>query len=78
MKRKIKVFVVLALVLSLSACGTKLFKSKGKTVKEEDITRPPPIAVSKDKDVRVRSNPDEAVSFEEWSKQNTPSGAAAE
>ena len=74
MKRKLKVIVLLALALSLSACGGKLFKSKSKTVNNDgDITRPPPIAVSEDKDSRVLNNPGEAVSYEEWRKQNTPS-----
>lgn len=72
MKRKIQNLILLTLTLSLTACGVKLFKSSESSAKsEEDITRPPPIVVSEDKDFRVATDPDESVSFEEWKKKNS-------
>jgi len=71
MKMKLQNIILLTLALSLTACGTKLVKSSQSGVKEqEDITRPPAIAASTAQDSRVRSNPDETVSFEEWSRKN--------
>lgn len=78
MKRNIQSLILLTLTLSLTACGVKLFKSTESSVKsEEDITRPPPIVISEDKDFRVASDPEESVSLEEWKKKNAlPSGTS--
>ena len=71
MKIKLQNLILLAFTLSLTACGVKLFNaSESAQAEKEDITRPPKVVASKKQDVRVRSNPDEAVSYEEWKKQN--------
>jgi len=79
MKRNLQSLMLLTLTLSLTACGVKLFNSKESSAKsQEDITRPPAIEVSKETDIRVQSDPEESVSFEEWKKQNAQSSGASE
>ena len=80
MKNKIQSLILVTLTLSLTGCGVKLFKStETSAAPQEDITRPPEIAVSKDKDFRVAQDPEESVSFEEWKKKNAlPSETSAE
>ena len=76
MKIKLLPLVLLTLSLSLSACGVKVFKSTAQSPKgeAEDITRPPELAASSEEVIIRRTDPNEAVSYGEWLKENsTPS-----
>jgi len=65
---KLKLFTLLLLMLTLSACGSKRLKSDQVT---EDITRPPQIEVSNDALYEsLKKEKKETVSYEEWLKEN--------
>ena len=65
---KLKLFTLLLLMLTLSACGSKRLKSDQVT---EDITRPPQIEVSNDALYEsLTKEKKETVSYEEWLKEN--------
>ena len=65
---KLKLFTLLLLMLTLSACGSKRLKSDQVN---EDITRPPQIEVSNDALYEsLKKEKKETVSYEEWLKEN--------
>ena len=71
---KCKLLILSLLALSLTACGSKRLKSNQV---QEDITRPPTIAVSEDGSTNesieklvTKGNSNESVSYEEWLKEN--------
>ena len=68
---KLKIMVVFLLLLSITACGTA---SKSVELDENgeqtDITRPPTFVKPQlSQKEQVEKDPDEAVSLEEWEKQ---------
>jgi len=66
---KYKLLILSLLALGLTACGSKRLKSDQA---QEDITRPPTIAVSKDDSAfKVPTKADETVSYGEWLKENS-------
>jgi len=72
MKIKFLSLMLLTLSLSLTACGTKVLKSTAQNSTDGvDITRPPKIAASKDKAFEIKKKTDQAVSYEQWLKENS-------
>ena len=65
---KFKLLILSLLALSVTACGGSK-KLKSDQV-QDDITRPPKIAVSKESSVILPKSADEEVSYEQWLKEN--------
>lgn len=62
--------LLLAVLILLTGCGTGILKSKKPVAVEtgDDITRPPVVAKDRAQP-QQETNPNEAVSFDEWRKK---------